>query len=491
MEYRDQLKYIKSHQETGKGGNRRAGKKNRRTNPDRAPYRGGSEEHSRISERSRAAKSGRASGEERRRNQSRTAGEERRRNQNRTAGEERRRNQNRTAGEERWKNQGRAAGDERHGSQGRPGVVDRLLGSVQMLSSFFLLAALGILGILPLKYMAALVVMAALLILIVKQKQKKAVRSRKRQGSGKGVAAVCSALCICIGFYALKANAAIDKIATGEESGKYTEEHALNVTEEPFNAYISGIDVYGEITQESRSDVNLIATVNPNTHKILLTTTPRDYYVPIPGISEGQNDKLTHAGIYGIDASIATLENLYETDIPFYVRVNFTSVEDIVDVMGGVDIESELAFTTGEEAGEIVEVQEGKNHFNGKEALAFVRERKALADGDNQRGKNQQALLTGLIKKTMSPMILFRANGMINSVAGNSETNMSEKQIKSLIRMQLNDLKGWDIESVAALGDDSGKEYCYSYSGGPLYVTVPDWGSVEEIKQKMQAMLDE
>ena len=120
------------------------------------------------------------------------------------------------------------------------------------------------------------------------------------------------------------------------------------VTDEPFNVYISGIDVYGEITKESRSDVNLIATINPKTHKILLTTTPRDYYIQIPGVSEGQSDKLTHAGIYGIDTSIATLENLYDTEIPFYVRVNFTSVEEIVDVMGGVDVESELAFTTGE-----------------------------------------------------------------------------------------------------------------------------------------------
>lgn len=377
------------------------------------------------------------------------------------------------------------------GGAGKRNRADKLFSSVQIVSSVFLVCALAILGILPLKYMAALIIIAVLLIFVVKHKQKKSLKSKKKQSSGRGLAIVVSILFVCLGFYAWKANAAIDKIATGEESGNYNEEHALNVTERPFNVYISGIDVYGEITQESRSDVNLIATVNPNTHKILLTTTPRDYYIPIPGVSEGQNDKLTHAGIYGIDASIAALENLYETEIPFYVRVNFTSVEDIVDVMGGVDVESELAFTTGEDAGAIVDVQEGKNHFTGKEALAFVRERKALTDGDNQRGKNQQALLTGLIKKTMSPMILFRANGMINSVAGNSETNMSEKQIKSLIRMQLDELHGWEIESVAALGDDSGKEYCYSYSGGPLYVTVPDWGSVEEIKQKMQAVLGE
>lgn len=428
MDYREQLKYIKSHQGAYEKKSRRGRKKSRNIMPEDI------------------------------------------------------------SGTRRTENRRRASAAGKAGKRNR---ADRLFSSVQIVSSVFLVCALAILGILPLKYMAALIIIAVLLIFVVKHKQKKSLKSRKKQSSGRGLAIVVSILFVCLGFYAWKANAAIDKIATGEESGNYNEEHALNVTERPFNVYISGIDVYGEITQESRSDVNLIATVNPNTHKILLTTTPRDYYIPIPGVSEGQNDKLTHAGIYGIDASIAALENLYETEIPFYVRVNFTSVEDIVDVMGGVDVESELAFTTGEDAGAIVDVQEGKNHFTGKEALAFVRERKALTDGDNQRGKNQQALLTGLIKKTMSPMILFRANGMINSVAGNSETNMSEKQIKSLIRMQLDELHGWEIESVAALGDDSGKEYCYSYSKGPLYVTVPDWGSVEEIKQKMQAVLGE
>ena len=373
----------------------------------------------------------------------------------------------------------------------KAGKLDRLLWVVQLVSSAFFAGAMVILGILPLKYMAVLIVVILLLLLLVRSMQKRALKSRKKKRSGKGIAVIASVVFLVGGFYALKVNAALDKIATGEESGQYVQAHAMEVTEQPFNVYISGIDVYGEITQESRSDVNLIATINPKTHKILLTTTPRDYYVTIPGVSGEKRDKLTHAGIYGIDTSIATLENLYETDIPFYVRVNFTSVEEIVDVMGGVDVESELAFTTGEEAGAIVEVKEGKNHFTGKEALAFVRERKALAAGDNQRGKNQQALLTGLIKQAISPMIIFRANDMINSVTGNAETNMSEAQIKSLIRMQIGDMKGWEIESMAATGDDSGKKNCYSYSGGPLYVTVPDMSSVEAIKTRMQEIMKE
>ena len=375
--------------------------------------------------------------------------------------------------------------------RGRTGAFDSLLWLVQAAATVFFLASMAILGILPGAYMAGAGVLLIFLLLIVRSMQKRAAKSRNRRSSGKLLSLVTSVLLILVGFYGFMVNDALDKIAIGDERGGYGTEHALPVTSRPFNVYISGIDVYGDINQESRSDVNLIASVNPGTHKILLTTTPRDYYVRIPGVSGEERDKLTHAGNYGVDTSMATLEELYGTEIPFYIRVNFTSVEEIVDVMGGIDVESELSFTTSKAAGEIVEVKEGMNHFNGKQALAFVRERKALADGDNQRGKNQQALLSALIKKTVSPMIIFHANEMIGSVAGNADTNLSEAQIKSLIRMQVSQMKGWEIESVAAEGDGSGKQYCYSYQGGPLYVSVPDESSVEKIKKKMKLTLGE
>ena len=366
------------------------------------------------------------------------------------------------------------------------GFINYFIWTIQLLASLFFITSMLALDILPKIYMIVMVVVLLSLLIFIKFRQKRACTSRKRRGSGKIISVLISVFLFAIGFYGMKVNAALDKIAIGEESGEYTQEHAMPVTNQAFNIYISGIDVYGDITQESRSDVNLIATVNPNTHKILLTTTPRDYYVTIPGVSGDQRDKLTHAGTYGVKTSMATLENLYDTEIPFYIRVNFTSVEEIVDVMGGVDVESEFAFTTSKAAGEVVDVKEGTNHFNGKQALAFVRERKALATGDNQRGKNQQALLTAMIKKAMSPLVLFRANSMINSVAGNAETNLSEAQIKSLIRMQISEMTGWEIESIAAEGDDSGKQYCFSYSGAPLYVTVPYEDSVNEIREKIE-----
>ena len=147
-------------------------------------------------------------------------------------------------------------------------------------------------------------------------------------------------------------------------------------------------DVYGPISSKSRSDVNIIATVNPNTKQILLTNTPRDYYVPIPGISGEGKDKLTHAGIYGVEKSMATLGQLYGIEIPFYARVNFTSLITMVDLMGGIDVDSEVAFTTDGAGGAIISVQKGMNHFNGEQALAFARERYSLEGGDNQRGKD-------------------------------------------------------------------------------------------------------
>lgn len=261
----------------------------------------------------------------------------------------------------------------------------------------------------------------------------------------------------------------------------------VEVQDEAFSVYISGIDVFGAIETNSRSDVNIIAVVNPKTHQILLVTTPRDYYVEIPGVSGGQKDKLTHAGIYGVDASMATLEELYDTELEFYARVNFTSLIEIVDALGGVDVESEYAFTTSSDSGMVINVNQGTNHFNGEEALAFSRERQNVPGGDNQRGKDQQAVITAMIKKMVSPAILTGANGILNSVSGNVETNMSQSQIQELIKTQLSEGASWNITSMAAEGTGD-NQYCYSYSGSPLYVMQPNQASVDAIKEAITAV---
>lgn len=258
----------------------------------------------------------------------------------------------------------------------------------------------------------------------------------------------------------------------------------VEVEEEAFIVYISGIDVYGSISKNSRSDVNILAVVNPSSHQILLVTTPRDYYVPLTGISGGVKDKLTHAGIYGVDVSMATLADLYGTEAEFYARVNFTSLIQMVDALGGVDVYSEYAFTT--DGGELT-VKQGVNHLNGKQALAFSRERHNVPGGDFQRGKNQQAVITAMIQKAISPAILTSAGELLETVSGNVDTNMSQSQIQKLIKSQLSDPQPWKIKSMAAEGTGS-KNYCYSMPSTLLYVTEPNYESISEIAKAIEAV---
>lgn len=267
--------------------------------------------------------------------------------------------------------------------------------------------------------------------------------------------------------------------------GIETEIEQENVdVEEPFNVYISGIDVSGPVATNSRSDVNIIMTVNPNTKKILLTTTPRDYYVQIPDISGEQRDKLTHAGIYGVDASMRTLEQLYGIDISYYARVNFSSLVKIVDTLGGVDVDSDFEFDA-----QGYHFQKGMNHLDGDQALAFSRERYSFEDGDNQRGKDQQKVLTAILNKAMSPAILSNASALIADVSDSVQTNMTQEEMAKFIKMQLNDGASWTIESVAASGSGD-TQACYSSGDQPLYVMWPDEAIVQGISAKMNEILN-
>lgn len=256
---------------------------------------------------------------------------------------------------------------------------------------------------------------------------------------------------------------------------------------EPFNVYISGIDVYGPISTNSRSDVNIIATVNPKTRQVLLTTTPRDYYVLLPGVSGNQRDKLTHAGIYGVDVSMATLEQLYNTDINYYARVNFTSLIEIVDTLGGIDVNSEYAFETRFGA-QGYSFQKGVNHLNGKQALAFSRERHSFASGDNQRGKNQEAVITAIINKMLDPSMLTKAMDIVKELDDCVETNVSMDQLSKLIQMQLNSGGNWSILTDNAIGTGDSNT-CYSSGSQMLYVMNPNEVSVSSISSKINRIL--
>ena len=255
-----------------------------------------------------------------------------------------------------------------------------------------------------------------------------------------------------------------------------------SLTSESFTVLISGIDVRGSISTTSRSDVNILMTVNPKTHQILLTTTPRDYYVYIPEVSGDMRDKLTHAGIYGVDASMRTLGNLYGVEVNDYIRINFDSVIRLVDALGGVDVNSDYAFTT---RGGAYSFNEGLNHLNGEQALAFSRERYAFTDGDNQRGRNQMAVLTAMINKLQSPALLRNPGEVLEVVGESMQTSFTRSEITNLIAWQLSEGKGWEITRQAVSGHGDSQQ-TYSMRGRNLYVMWPDEGSVAEASEKIR-----
>lgn len=246
----------------------------------------------------------------------------------------------------------------------------------------------------------------------------------------------------------------------------------------PFVLYISGIDTYGDVGEVSRSDVNMLAVMNPAKRTMLLVNTPRDYYVQLHGVA-GMPDKLTHAGIYGIDMSRQTLGDLYGVEIPYYVRLNFTSLVKMVDVVGDITVESDYAFHS---------FQAGKNTLDSKRTLEFARERYSFSDGDRQRGRNQQKVIEAIIAKMSEPRNLTRYNAILSTLQSSLQTNMSQETIASLIKMQLNDFKGWQVESMSVDGAGATRQ-TYSMGAMPLYVMIPDSASIERAKERIEEYL--
>ncbi len=256
----------------------------------------------------------------------------------------------------------------------------------------------------------------------------------------------------------------------------------IDVTSNAFTVFISGIDTNGSVSTTSRSDVNILAVVNPDTKEILLINTPRDYYVPL-SISNGIPDKLTHAGIYGVNVSMDTLGMLYNTDVDYYFRLNFTGFTGIIDALGGITVHSDYAFTTMHGGDNIVV---GDNYLSGIQALGFVRERYSLAGGDNQRGKNQMAMIKAVVKKMASPAILNNYAGLMDSISDSFETSLSSSQISDLVRMQLNEGGTWNVQQYAVAGNGDNAE-CYSFASGvTAYVMRPDMTTVEKAKELVQ-----
>lgn len=269
-------------------------------------------------------------------------------------------------------------------------------------------------------------------------------------------------------------------------------EKEVAITKEPFSVYITGIDTYGGLTKVSRSDVNIVITVNPVSHKILLTSIPRDYYVQIDGTT-GLKDKLTHAGLKGVETSIKTIEKLLETDINYYIRINFTSLVNIVDAIDGVDVDNPFEFTADyeEEQGSVYYVyKKGINHLNGKQALAYVRERYGLREGDVARARHQQQVINGMIKKLTSPTVLTKYTKILNSIEGNFATNLSLDSITKFIQKQLAENPSWTVENNVLSGTDA-RELTNAFPDLYSAVMIPNEESVKKAIEKINEIKGE
>ena len=249
-----------------------------------------------------------------------------------------------------------------------------------------------------------------------------------------------------------------------------------DITRNTFNVYVSGIDTYGSITTKSRSDVNMIMTVNPTTKTILLTSIPRDYYIPF-NVLGGQRDKLTHSGLYGVNETMQNVASYFGIDIDYFIRVNFDSLIDIVDSLGGIEVYNPQAFKNFEV---------GKITLNGEEALAFSRERYSFEDGDKERGRNQMRVITGIINKVLSPAIISNYSELMDKLHVSFQTNMADEQIISLVRMQLDDMSPWTIQQQSVNGN--GQTLYSPIYGSDLYMMVPDDKSVENAKVKINEL---
>lgn len=252
-----------------------------------------------------------------------------------------------------------------------------------------------------------------------------------------------------------------------------------------FNIYVSGIDTYGPISSVSRSDVNIIMTVNRKTKKVLLTTTPRDAYVPIADGGLNQSDKLTHAGIYGVDASVHTLENLYGIDINYYVRLNFTSFLKLIDLLGGIDVYNDQEFTVGNTNYPI-----GTISLNSEQALTFVRERYSLSGGDNDRGKNQEKVIAAIIQKLTSTDALRNYNGIISGLQDSVQTNMSLETMVNLVNTQLESGGSYNVVSQALTGNGTTGLPSHAMPDASLYMMEIDQNSLNAAKAAIQDTME-
>ncbi len=256
----------------------------------------------------------------------------------------------------------------------------------------------------------------------------------------------------------------------------------VDITKDPFFFYVSGIDTSGNVGSKARSDVNLVLGINPSTKQILMINTPRDYHVTLA--SKQSKDKLTHAGIYGIEESVSTLENLYDTKIDYYMRINFTSFIKIVSALDGIKVNVPKSFCEQNShrsfaKGDLICLNKGVQTLNGEQALALARHRKTI--GDRERGKNQMLIVEAIINKAMSPKIITKYTSILNALEGRVVTNMQTDEIGRFVKKAITGDESWNFESISANGRDA-RAKCYSTGRANLSVIEPDEQTIEAVK---------
>ena len=367
------------------------------------------------------------------------------------------------------------------GAAAVPSRFGKVLLTVQGILSVLALVQLWRTQMLPVLYLVILAALLALLWLLVK-------RCQEYNVPGKVSRVFSVFLCAAMAMGCIWAQQGLSALGS-MTSGLLTGAEANKITKEPFVIYLSGVDTRGELTEKARSDVNILAAVNPVTKRVALINTPRDYYVDLAGTSD--KDKLTHAGLYGVETSMETLGNLYGVNVDHYIRINFAGFISIIDALGGVDVYSDQAFTSVGSPGyyDPTTFVEGWNHLDGKAALAFARERHAFASGDIQRGINQMKVIDAMLNKIKSPALLMGFSKIMDAAADCFVTSFSQDQISALVRMQLSDFADWDIESYTVTGSSSTSTKCHSAKGQKLYVMLPDDASVSKAKEMIASVL--
>ena len=367
------------------------------------------------------------------------------------------------------------------GAAAVPSRFGKVLLTVQGILSVLALVQLWRTQMLPVLYLVILAALLALLWLLVK-------RCQEYNVPGKVSRVFSVFLCAAMAMGCIWAQQGLSALGS-MTSGLLTGAEANKITKEPFVIYLSGVDTRGELTEKARSDVNILAAVNPVSKRVVLINTPRDYYVDLAGTSD--KDKLTHAGLYGVETSMETLGNLYGVNVDHYIRINFAGFISIIDALGGVDVYSDQAFTSVGSPGyyDPTTFVEGWNHLDGKAALAFARERHAFASGDIQRGINQMKVIDAMLNKIKSPALLMGFSKIMDAAADCFVTSFSQDQISALVRMQLSDFADWDIESYTVTGSSSTSTKCHSAKGQKLYVMLPDDASVSKAKEMIASVL--